>query len=101
MKKIPLPLKGSEQQSALPKRPPAEISKEVGQASADIRFIRKKEVQDALGVSNSTLYKLIKDGVVPPPIKPFGPAISIWISSEIRDLQVSRMRAAGRADLSI
>ena len=47
------------------------------------RYFRMKELVDALGVSRSTLYSLMKSGQFPAPIK-LSPRTSVW-SAEATD----------------
>ena len=45
-------------------------------------FLRKREVLRLTGLSNSTFYNRIKDGVIPPGV-PMGPRLKGWPASEI------------------
>ena len=47
------------------------------------RIIRKSEVLDTLGISKSTLFNRINDGVLPPSISLGGRAVG-WLESEIQ-----------------
>ena len=41
------------------------------------KLLKTKEVMDALGVSESTLYRLIRSGTLPAPLK-LGPQCNRW-----------------------
>lgn len=45
-------------------------------------LLRKHEVLRLTGLSNSTFYNRIKDGVIPPGV-PMGPRLKGWPASEI------------------
>jgi prophage regulatory protein len=45
-------------------------------------LLRKREVLRLTGLSNSTFYNRIKDGVIPPGV-PMGPRLKGWPASEI------------------
>jgi predicted DNA-binding transcriptional regulator AlpA len=45
-------------------------------------LLRKREVLRMLGLSNSTFYNRIKEGVIPPGV-PIGPRLKGWPASEI------------------
>ena len=46
-------------------------------------LLRKHEVLRLTGLSNSTFYNRIKDGVIPPGV-PMGPRLKGWPASEIQ-----------------
>ena len=46
------------------------------------KLLRTKDVMDALGVSESTLYRLTRCGTLPAPIK-LGPQCNRWRQSDI------------------
>lgn len=48
------------------------------------RAVQKKEVLKALGISSPTLYRLIRDGLFPKPIK-IGSKMSRWMESDIQE----------------
>ena len=45
-------------------------------------LLRKREVLRLTGLSNSTFYNRIKDGVIPAGV-PMGPRLKGWLASEI------------------
>ena len=47
-------------------------------------LLRKPEVLRIIGLSNSTFYKRIKDGVIPCGV-PMGPRLKGWPASDIAD----------------
>ena len=57
-----------------------------------MRVLRLHEVVTRVGLSKSTLWRYIKDGEFPAPIK-LGPRASGWIEHEIDDWIASRSRA--------
>ena len=50
-----------------------------------IRFIDLDEVMDMVGLSRSTVYEKIKEGVFPAPVKQG--YLSRWVESEVREYQ--------------
>lgn len=52
--------------------------------TAKPRAVQKKEVLAALGISSPTLYRLIKAGLFPKPMK-IGAKMSRWLESDIDD----------------
>ena len=58
-----------------------------------MRVLRLDEVVARVGLSKSTLWRYIKDGYFPKPIK-LGPRATGWIEQEIEDWISSRPRAA-------
>lgn len=56
-----------------------------------IRFIDLDEVMDMVGLSRSTVYDKIKEGVFPAPVKQGH--LSRWVESEVREYQQSVMDA--------
>ena len=48
------------------------------------RAVQKKEVLTALGISSPTLYRLIKAGLFPKPMK-IGSKMSRWLESDVTD----------------
>ncbi len=59
---------------------------------------RKPAVQAATGLSNTTLYARIKEGLFPPPVK-LGPMISVWPSDELDQIQAAWI--AGKSESEI
>ncbi|MCL2829596.1 MAG: AlpA family phage regulatory protein [Betaproteobacteria bacterium] len=55
-------------------------------------YLRRKEVLQRFRLSNSTLYRLIGDGLFPRPVK-LGERISAWDESELLDWAESRPRS--------
>jgi len=60
------------------------------------KFVRKPALLEALGISNTFLYELIKRRVVPPPIHPFGKGVSVWLEDEIAEVQAKLLSSAGK-----
>ncbi len=60
-----------------------------------IRFIDLDEVMDMVGLSRSTVYEKIKEGVFPAPVKQGH--LSRWVESEVREYQQSVMAARNPA----
>ncbi|WP_083841544.1 AlpA family transcriptional regulator [Pseudovibrio sp. FO-BEG1] len=58
------------------------------------RYIARREVESILGLSRSTIYKLLANGDFPPPIKLIGRTVR-WRKSEI--LAWADTRAAANA----
>jgi prophage regulatory protein len=56
-------------------------------------FLRVDIVLDAAGVNKSTLYKMIRDGKFPKPVKPNDDRAVRWLASEIADWQKARIAA--------
>lgn len=54
-----------------------------------IRFIDLDEVMDMVGLSRSTVYEKIKEGVFPAPVKQGH--LSRWVESEVREYQQAVM----------
>ena len=50
--------------------------------TAEVRFLRLREVMAISGKSRSSLYEAIKEGSFPPPIKLNGRS-SAWVNSEV------------------
>ncbi|WP_062264289.1 helix-turn-helix transcriptional regulator [Endozoicomonas arenosclerae] len=48
----------------------------------DIKLVRRQVVEDALGISRSTLYRLLAENTLPPPVTLPGGGIR-WVWSEI------------------
>ena len=62
--------------------------------TATDRFLRRTEVEDQTGFSRSSIYRLMRSGLFPEPIK-IGPRAVRWKSSEIEAYLEGRPRAAG------
>jgi prophage regulatory protein len=62
------------------------------------KFIRPRQVQDAMGWSRSTLYEKISLGLFPRPVRldPVGRAVG-WPESEIAAYQQNRIDARDKA----
>lgn len=59
------------------------------------RILRKSLATDQFGISNSTFYARIKDGLIPPPISLGARAVG-WLSTELD--QVLAYVVAGKSD---
>ena len=60
------------------------------------RLIRLKEVLTMVNISRSTLYRLIRSGAFPEPVR-LGERVVAWWESEVRAWMASRPKArAGR-----
>ena len=62
--------------------------------TATDRFLRRTEVEAITALSRSSLYRLMRAGLFPEPIK-IGPKAVRWKSSEIAAYVESRPRATG------
>ena len=60
-----------------------------------MKVLRLPDVLERVGLSKSTLWRLINDGEFPEPIK-LGPRASGWIEEEVVAWIASRSRAANR-----
>jgi len=58
------------------------------------RLLRLPQVMDRLGIARSTVYKFVKLGIIPAPIK-LGTA-SVWVESQIDDC-IATLISASRA----
>ena len=66
----------------------------------DRRFLRLKDVQARVGLSRSTIYVNISNGVFPKPVR-IGARAVAWLSDDISawiDAKVASERCAGRAE---
>ena len=63
---------------------------------ARLSILRRKQVQARTGLSRSTIYLYIKDGLFPKPIA-LGPRAVGWIESEVSDWIAERMKATRSA----
>ncbi len=59
------------------------------------KVLRNKEVLTLLGISNPTLYRRIKDGLLPPPFNLGCRAVG-WLEHEVQ--KVIAARVAGKTD---
>ena len=53
-------------------------------------FLRLKKVMDAMGISRSTVYLRIRQGLMPPPVK-IGERCSAWPNYEITAINAARV----------
>lgn len=60
------------------------------------RLLRRPEVERRTGLSRTSLYRLMRDGVFPEPIR-VGPRAVRWPESEIAAWLAARPRATGEA----
>ena len=61
-------------------------------------FLRRKQVEARTGLSRSTIYQYVKDGVFPKPV-PLGPRAVGWLESDVSvwiAIRVKVARDAGR-----
>ncbi len=56
-------------------------------------FLRRKQVETRTGLSRSTIYQYIKDGVFPKSV-PLGPRAVGWLESDVSEWIVARVRIA-------
>ncbi len=56
-------------------------------------ILRRKQVEIRTGLSRSTIYQYIKDGVFPKPV-PLGPRAVGWIESDVSEWIATRVRIA-------
>ena len=56
-------------------------------------FLRRKQVEARTGLSRSTIYQYIKDGVFPKPV-PLGPRAVGWLESEVSEWIAERVKMA-------
>jgi len=61
-------------------------------------FLRLKKVMDAMGISRSTVYLRIRQGLMPPPVK-IGERCSAWPNYEITAINAARL--AQKSDTEI
>ncbi len=60
------------------------------------RLLRRPEVERRTGLSRTSLYRLMREGVFPEPIR-VGPRAVRWPESEIAAWLAARPRASGEA----
>ena len=58
------------------------------------RLLRREEVEDRCGIACTTIYRLMRAGQFPTPIK-IGPRAVRWPASEIEAFLADRPRATG------
>ena len=56
-------------------------------------FLRRKQVETRTGLSRSTIYQYIKDGVFPKPA-PLGPRAVDWLESDVSEWIAERVKIA-------
>ena len=56
-------------------------------------FLRRKQVETHTGLSRSTIYQYIKNGVFPKPV-PLGPRAVGWLESDVSEWIAARVRVA-------
>lgn len=56
-------------------------------------FLRRKQVARRAGLSRSTIYQYIKDGVFPKAV-PLGPRAVGWLESDVSDWIAGRVKIA-------
>jgi prophage regulatory protein len=64
------------------------------------RLIRFASVQETVGLSRSTIYVRIAEGMSPPAI-PIGPRSVAWRESEISALNAARIRGASDDEIRV
>ena len=75
-----------------------EVTKMAQAIQREPAFLRRNQVQTRTGLSRSTIYQYIKDGMFPKPV-PLGPRAVGWLESEVSewvDARVKIARAGGR-----
>jgi prophage regulatory protein len=60
-------------------------------------FLRVDVVLDAAGVNKSTLYKMIRAGQFPKPVKPNDDRMSRWLASEVAAWQQAKVTARNKS----
>jgi len=77
--------------------PSSTTSREVTNMAQSIQrepaFLRRKQVETRTGLSRSTIYQYIKDGVFPKPV-PLGPRAVGWLESDVSDWIAARVKIA-------
>ena len=56
-------------------------------------FLRRRQVQTRTGLSRSTIYQYIKDGVFPKPV-PLRPRAVGWLESDVSEWIATRVKIA-------
>ena len=60
-----------------------------------VRILRIQQVRERTGLSRSTIYELVAEGVLPPPVR-IGHRTSGWIEAEISDFLRRRIADSRR-----
>ena len=60
------------------------------------KMLRREEVENRCGIARTTIYRLMRAGQFPEPVK-VGPRAVRWPASEIEDWLAERPRATGEA----
>ena len=63
------------------------------------RLLRREEVQERVGLTRTTIYRLMREGAFPVPIR-IGPRAVRWPASELEQWLASRPRATGEGAAS-
>lgn len=61
------------------------------------RLLKRKQVLDRTGLSNSVMYELIARGLFPKPVKPTGGRMSAWVEEEVEQFIAQRIEARNDA----
>ena len=61
-----------------------------------IRFMRRREVLELLGLSHTTVYKMVDEGRFPRPLR-IGPNTTRWRSDQVTEWMEAQMKAAESA----
>ncbi|WP_104656998.1 helix-turn-helix transcriptional regulator [Ralstonia insidiosa] len=61
------------------------------------RLLKRNQVLDRTGLSNSVMYELIARGLFPKPIKPTGGRMSAWVEQEVELFIAQRIEARDNA----
>ena len=61
-----------------------------------IRFMRRREVMELLGLSHTTIYKMVEEGRFPRPLR-IGPNTTRWRSDQVDAWMKEQMEAAESA----
>lgn len=59
----------------------------------ELAFLRRRQVETRTGLSRSTIYQYVKDGVFPKPV-PLGPRAVGWLESEVNEWIAERVKLA-------
>ena len=77
--------------------PSSTTSREVTNMAQSVQrepaFLRRKQVETRTGLSRSTIYQYIKDGVFPKPV-PLGPRAVGWLESDVSEWIAGRVKIA-------
>ena len=69
--------------------------------AARLQFLRAAQVRDQLAISNTTLYKFVLDGLLPPPISIGGGRATAWLQSDVDSFVESRIKASRPAQKEV